>query len=130
MKNEALQVLTLLLSLMGRPEVNVELDFYDNLDTLSPHAMSRVIAAHVIFKGQGPEDPHKILVSKRDWAEKSDSTQASVMFHEVAHVITVVDGHDIYENASHGKSYKKVCRELRKLVEHEFSLPKKACSGH
>ncbi len=130
MKNEALQILTLLLSLMGRPEVNIEIDFYDNLDALSPHAMTRTIAAHVIFKGQGPEDPHKILISKRDWVEKPDSVKAAVMFHEIAHVINVADGNDIHENASHGKSFKKVCRELKELVGAGFGIPKRACRGH
>ncbi len=130
MKNEALQIITLLMSLMGRPEVNIELAFYDDLDALSPLAVSRTIAAHVIFKGQGPEDPHKILISKRDWVEKPDSVKAAVMFHEIAHVITVADGNDIHENASHGKSFKKVCMELRELVVDEFGIPKRACRGH
>ncbi len=121
MNNQIPEMIALILSMIGQPNLDINVTLVEGvLD-------SRTVAAHVIFKSQEPSDPHNIIVNSEKWDKLPERLKMSTLFHEVAHVVTVDRGHDIYDNANHKKDFRRVCKELRGMVELPPEQSRRTC---
>ncbi len=120
MKNEIAEIITVLLSLIGTPDLDLEIRYWENDNKGS-------IASYVIFKNQEPTDPHTIAIFGDNWNGLSLKDKRSILLHELAHVTTAARGHSTFGNVRHGRDFRKICREIKEIVQHSLDLNYNTC---
>ncbi len=120
MKIEITEIITVLISLIGIPDLELDIRYWEN-----DHKGS--VAAYVIFADQEPTDPHTIAIYTDSWRGLSLKDKRSILVHELAHVITAVRGHSTFSNVRHGRSFRETCREIKEIVENSLVLNYSTC---
>ena len=123
MNNQILEMIALILSMIGQPNLDIKVTM--SADILANGA----VAAHVIYKNQDPTGPHNMVINPNEWNNLPERVKLATLVHEIAHVVTVDRGHDIYKNAKHKKDFRKVCRELVSMVELPVGQSNVACKA-
>ncbi len=120
MKSEIIEIVTVLLTLIGTPDLDLEIRYWENDQKGS-------MASYVIFKDQEPTDPHTIVIFTDNWNGLSLKDKRSILLHELAHVTTAARGHSTFGNVRHGRDFRKTCRDIKDLVQGSLDLNYNTC---